>query len=346
MPNSVATATAMAGNAGSTASERIGHLDGWRGLSILCVLQGHFLSIPGLDFGGFGVLMFFCLSGRLMSHLLFEKRQSLALFYRRRLSRIFPAFALFVVAMFALAVHQGRAFSAMEFASTLFFTRTYFPAPGIWATGMPIGHLWSLNIEEHAYLLMSLLTLLWIARGREGLILIAAGCLCILTGFLYVKLGQRAPFWGSLGTEVSASYILIAAGYRLLCSHVRPFVPPVLPFAALALAAWISQASPVWWLGQALNPFLLAFAVNHLSEGVSWFRSLLSQWPLRQFGLWSFSIYLWQQPFYASKEALGMPTALVLAMAAGLLSFYGVERPAREWLNLRWYPARRAAVLA
>jgi peptidoglycan/LPS O-acetylase OafA/YrhL len=338
MPNTTATET--------TGQERIDYLDGWRGVSILCVLQGHFLSIPGFDLGGFGVLMFFCLSGRLMSHLLFEKRQSLALFYRRRLSRIFPAFALFVIAMFAMAAHTGRAFYWVELGSTLLFTRTYFPAPGIWATGMPSGHLWSLNIEEHAYLVMSLLTLLWIARGREGFILLGAGCLCILTGFLYVKLGQRAPFWGSLGTEVSASYILIAAGYRLVCSRVRPHVPPWLPLAALLLAVWISQASPVWWLGQALNPFLLAFAVNHLSEGFSWVRAGLSRLPLRQFGIWSFSIYLWQQPFYASKDTLGMPVALVLAVAAGLLSFYGIERPAREWLNLRWHPARRGVALA
>ena len=147
--------TAYVDHAGN---ERLDYLDGWRGLSILCVLQGHFLSIPGLDLGGFGVLMFFCLSGRLMSHLLFEKRQSLGLFYRRRLSRIFPAFGLFVIAMFAMAARDGRVFSLAEFSSTLLFTRTYFPAPGIWATGMPIGHLWSLNIEEHAYLLMSLLT--------------------------------------------------------------------------------------------------------------------------------------------------------------------------------------------
>jgi peptidoglycan/LPS O-acetylase OafA/YrhL len=325
-------------------NERLDYLDGWRGLSILCVLQGHFLTVPGIDLGGFGVLMFFCLSGRLMSHLLFEKHQSLGLFYRRRLSRIFPAFALFVIGMFAMAASDGRAFSWAEFTSTLLFTRTYFPASGIWATGMPIGHLWSLNIEEHAYLLMSLLTLLWVARGREGVILIAAGILCIFTGFLYVKLGQRAPFWGSLGTEVSASYILIAAGYRLVCSRVRPHVPPWLPLVALLMAVSISQASPVWWLGQALNPFLLAFAVNHLSEGFSWFRSVLSRLPLRQFGIWSFSIYLWQQPFYASKDILGMPAALTLAIGAGLVSFYVVERPAREWLNLKWYPARRAGV--
>ena len=344
MPTTDTTRTS--GYAEHASHERIDCLDGWRGLSILCVLQGHFLSIPGFDLGGFGVLMFFCLSGRLMSLLLFEKRQSLGLFYRRRLSRIFPAFALFVIIMFAMGTNDGRVFSWAELISTLLFTRTYFPAPGIWATGMPIGHLWSLNIEEHAYLLMSVLTLLGVARGREGVILIVAGALCILTGFLYVKLGQRAPFWGSLGTEVSASYILMAAGYRLVCSRARPHVPPWLPLFALLLAASISQASPVWWLGQALNPFLLAFAVNHLSEGFSWFRSMLSWLPLRQFGVWSFSFYLWQQPFYASKDVLGTPAALILALGTGLLSFYLVERPAREWLNLKWQPARRSVALA
>ena len=315
------------------ADERIDYLDGWRGLSIFFVLQGHFLSIPWIDLGGFGVVMFFCLSGRLMAHLLFERRQPLGQFYRRRISRVFPAFAVFVVAMFLLAAFRGRSFSGMEFASTILFLRTYFPAPGIWGTGMPIGHLWSLNVEEHAYLLMSLLVLLRVFR--EGWVMLGAAALCVVIGFAYIKFG--GPFWGQLGTEVAASFIFASAGYRLVCSRVRRLLPSWVPVACLVLAAAISQASPVWWLSQAVNPFLMAVAVNHLSEAPGWLRAGLSVAMLRQVGLWSFSLYLWQQPFYAARHAgTAWPLALAGATCAGLASFYLIERPFRTWLNTHW----------
>ncbi len=320
----------------ATGRAHIGYLDGWRGLSIICVLQGHFISVPWLDLGGFGVLMFYCLSGRLMSYLLFENRQPLSQFYRRRFSRIYPAFLIFVLSMFVLAAHKDHNFSWIELASTLAFTRTYFPAPGIWGTGMPIGHLWSLNVEEHSYLLMSLLTLVMSSRFREGVFLILTGCLCILIGFIYIKLGKLAPFWGSLGSEVAASHILIAAGYRLICDRLRNFVPPWAPLTSLLVSIALTQYSPLWWLPQLLSPFLLAFAVNHLSEATPLLRSILSWRPLRYFGIWSFSIYLWQQPFYANKNMASSSLLLILTMMAALLSFYLIERPTREWLNRNW----------
>ena len=50
-------------------------------------------------------------------------------------------------------------------------------------------------------------------------------------------------------------------------------------------------------------------------------------------GVWSYSLYLWQQPFAKMDQA----PALRLAGAAivGLISFYVVEDPARRWLNAR-----------
>lgn len=315
---------------------RTDYLDGWRGISIACVLQGHFIQLP-FDLGAFGVNMFFCLSGMLMGNLLFIQRQPLPSFYRRRISRIFPAFVVFVVAMFALSDFWGRTFQWTEFWATLFFVRTYFPYPGIWKTGMPLGHIWSLNVEEHSYMFMSFLGLVPIFRQREWCVLMLCGTACIVTGFLYVRLGAIAPFWGGLGTEVAASYLLISSGYSLICNKVRKYIPPWLPLLTLVAAIVISQRSP-WWLQPMASPFLLAFSVNHLSETAEWFRSALSKKLLCKIGLWSFSIYLWQQPFYSIKSTLpgGPLVALASAFGVALLSFYMVEKPSRTWLNKNW----------
>ena len=70
---------------------------------------------------------------------------------------------------------------------------------------------------------------------------------------------------------------------------------PLVSFAA-AIACYTKIAP--WWASMVLSPFLLAFAVNHLSETPPFFRTLLAFPPLRLLGIWSYSIYLWQQPFY------------------------------------------------
>lgn len=287
--------------------------------------------------GNFGVCMFFSLSGMLMSRLLFIERQALSLFYRRRISRVFPTFIVFVLSMFALVDVWKSAFTWSEWLSTLFFLRTYFPYPGIWKSDVPIGHLWSLNVEEHSYMLMSLVTLLPLLRKREGHFLLACGSACIVIGFIYVRLGSNAPSWGALGTEVAASFLLFSAGYRLVCDHVRKYVPPWSPILALFIAAFLSQGGP-WWMRPMASPFLLAFAVNHLPEAYHWFKTGLSSRALRQAGLCSFSIYLWQQPFYSTMATFpgGPYSALGCALLVSLFSYYLIEQPSRTWLNKNW----------
>ncbi len=57
-------------------------------------------------------------------------------------------------------------------------------------------------------------------------------------------------------------------------------------------------------------------------------------------GLWSFSIYLWQQPFFLAVDHHNLPTpwALLMALGAGLIAFYGLEQPVRRTLNRVWAP--------
>ncbi len=324
---------------GATATERLAFLDGWRGLAIALVLEGHFIKVLPLEAGRLGVDIFFVLSGYLMSGLLFIKLQPLKVFYKRRLSRILPAFAVFVVGAYLIAYVRDIQFTFSEVIATLFFLRTYLPPdPGIWGTAIPIGHIWSLNVEEHAYLLLSFFVLHPALRARAGLVLIAVGFLCVLVGFIYVKLGTAAPRWGEIGTEVAAAHLLLAAGYRTLRATRRWSLPHWLPIAALMIAALTYHHQAPWWCSKLLSPLLLAVAVNHLPESAEWIKRGLAWRPLALLGTWSFSIYLWQQPVWQSAGVIpgGAAVALVLALVISLLSFYLVEQPARSWLNARW----------
>jgi peptidoglycan/LPS O-acetylase OafA/YrhL len=323
----------------SGAPPRHAYLDGWRGLAILLVLENHFFQVLPLDAGRLGVDVFFCLSGLLMSGILFLHRQPLRLFYRRRLSRILPAFLVFVLGAYAVAWFRGIGFTWQEVLATVTFLRTYLPAePGIWETAVPIAHLWSLNIEEHCYLVMSLLVCLPWLRGREGLAMLSMGFGCILVGLAYVRMGDGAPHWGELGTEVAAAHLFISAGYRLLRDRVANRVPPWLPVLTLALAVACYSSALPWWARSVVSPFLLAFSVNHLAGASRWFLQALESRLLGTLGVWSFSIYLWQQPFYQQKAGFwgGAVTALACSLLVAWLSYRFVEQPCRDWLNRRW----------
>src|SRR5690606_14066044 len=121
-----------------------------------------------MDFGRLGVDLFFVLSGLLMSRILYERRVPLKTFYWRRASRILPVFFLFIASMFTLAQVRELDWPTIEVIASLAFLRTYFPDVSIWQSAVPIGHLWSLNVEEHAYIILALIAAIPFARERAG----------------------------------------------------------------------------------------------------------------------------------------------------------------------------------
>ena len=157
--------------------------DGWRGLAILFVLVGHFSHSQWIWEERMGVDVFFVLSGMLMSNILFHKKISLKDFYIRRFSRVMPALCLCLFCAYSLAFMASLDFKIIELFSSLFFLRAYYPIePSITVTTVPVSHLWSLNVEEHAYLIMSLLVLIAKSRRRVMFVLfsIYAASVCLL----------------------------------------------------------------------------------------------------------------------------------------------------------------------
>jgi len=76
-----------------------------------------------------------------------------------------------------------------------------------------------------------------------------------------------------------------------------------------------------------------------------WIGRLLNWAPLVWLGGFSYSLYLWQEPFlnqYAKSSVNTFPLNLVLAVACALASFYLVEKPFLAWRDRR-VKAKRAA---
>lgn len=155
-------------------------LDGLRALSFLIVFIAHVgmpmpLAIPG----GFGVTVFFFLSGFLITTLLRLEHEatggvSIRNFYIRRALRILPPFYLVLAATAALTIVgllPGRLQAAPIAAQSLHFVNYWFIFHG--SEGTPAGTVpyWSLAVEEHFYLVFPLLYLLlnrWLSRTTQA----------------------------------------------------------------------------------------------------------------------------------------------------------------------------------
>jgi peptidoglycan/LPS O-acetylase OafA/YrhL len=335
-------------------SKHLSHLDGWRGVAILTVLASHF--IPTFDqFGNMGVAIFFVLSGYLMSDLLFIKKVPLPYFFIRRASRIFPAFVFFFIAMIFYAnwiqtVKYSP--SLIEILSTLTFLGTYIPDNvNIWANTWPIGHMWSLNVEEHSYLWLALGVV--ITRGARfkshvTIFLLLSVAATILFLIIYRAWPPSGASKWELRTECAAIGLLAAAAYRIFLHfdffQLKIKVPKWAPLLAICIAIIaFSKFSPVF-IKQIIGPLMLAFAVNHIEYTFNWFRSMLSNSVLAWFGTCSFSLYLWQQPFYLAStynHEMSRVSALLLALIFGTISYYLLENPSRLFLNKKLAPFKK-----
>ena len=332
-------------------AKSIPYLDGWRGVAILLVLYSHFFVGAG---GDLGVTLFFVLSGFLVSDLLFQRQSGIATFFWRRATRILPTFWLYLAVMgwyTATLQPVPYAVPADEMAATLTFLRTYLPSDrSIWSDQWPIGHLWSLNVEEHAYLALGLVAVVLRATGARLLLravmLASVGVMCLVIAHYSRTPPAGASPW-ILRTECAALGLMASAwihasrplATRPLLRNGHWAITPV----ALGAGLLCYLPGAPYLAAPGLAPLLLAVAVNYLDSAPALFLRALCFTPLRWFGLCSYSLYMWQQPFYKLLAVHDLPrgAALVLALAVGTGAYYLFENPVRRYLNQAWWLRRR-----
>jgi peptidoglycan/LPS O-acetylase OafA/YrhL len=322
--------------------QHLNHLDGWRGLAILLVLLGHFWGDYHIWSGisASGVDLFFVLSGRLMAEILFVRRAPLPTFFLRRFSRVYPALAAFVlvttIAFHGTQFSQGVVAAAVALTMTLNYAMIYAHPIGL------MDHLWSLCVEEHGYIILAAIA--FCARRRTlsvAVVIAALGLAALLNGVIRTDLLRYDTLLTRWRTDVSIAGIFIAGALWLYLrtASVPLWVSPV----AFALAV-VFRLQPMSIFSLGFSTIALAVTVVTLDASPATVRRALSLRGLRQVGLWSYSLYLWQQPFYKLHRFGDWSAPYALAWAAGcaLLSFYLVEGPARRWLNTWFARARHA----
>ena len=307
-------------------------LDGWRGIAILVVLLGHLLDIPGKP-ARFGVELFFVLSGRLMAEILFVNQQPLGYFLKRRVARVWPALYAFVFIMAVVFWPPGPNHVGKEqIIGALTYTFNYVRIMG--GPVLPLDHIWSLCVEEWAYVCLALLALVtrrWNVRAASVILAIAA--FCAINGIMQTLMGgtYRDVYWR---TDVRIASIFVACGFYLVLRNRS--VPHYLPILAGLIGVMFH--SPLFddMVKYTVGTFFLGISVATIDQAPRLAMKVLSSRPLTIAGLWSYSIYLWQQPFTKLMPGWPWPVKLALLMAAALASFYLVEQPARRYLKRVW----------
>jgi peptidoglycan/LPS O-acetylase OafA/YrhL len=243
--------------------------------------------------GDIGVQIFFVISGFLITTLLINEEKandqvSIGAFYVRRIFRILPAFAAFLVAVFLL-----RAAGLIQLAnesferSALFVCNFSVPKCSWW-----LAHTWSLGVEEQFYLAWPLL---FVVLKTARVAALVAFLLMFIVGSLYfTPLANFEPI--AIGALVAASpnvrksVARLATNWSVGVAFGVLLLKPLLPGRLIAL---FPESLVV--MGASIVPLLTAIVFFGTVARKGPLVPLADNQLVQKLGLISYSVYLWQQ---------------------------------------------------
>lgn len=362
------------GGAKAIVRSRAVELDFLRGVAIIAVMGYHFRSVdpgsavvsiaqyPFTHFGREGVNLFFTLSGFLVGGLLLKQYAEhgeidARRFIVRRMFKIWPAYYVLIAFHALVRRHPLDSFLVQN----LTHLQNYL--------GTSISQTWSLAVEEHFYLFLPAVLLLF-ARWRLGMrtILATLGLVCLTVlalrsiavahGRLDAAFAYTQYRIDSLlaGVMLAAVYWMAPDIYRRLARRTWLLVVLV-----VGLVAWLGFGTPHDALDESIGytiqsigfVALIVLLLEHAGtiRDARWFRAIA--W----IGVYSYGIYLWHSIALAPGDMLiakatsaGMPRLIVwggalvlqatIAIGVGYVTTRAIEFP---FLRLRnaLFPAAR-----
>ena len=272
--------------------------------------------------GKLGVFIFFAISGYIVTKMLSAEMQrdgriNLPNFYLRRALRILPPLIIYVV--FCWITFDNTASGIMSGARALLFTCNLNVKLG--DCGWTFGHTWSLAFEEQYYLLLPFAFVG--IRSLRTLVLFLVAVLLAVLPFLF-----PLPWIGRIGFLQIYLLLGLGASYAIFEPRVARHLSKLHPSAsltALALACGWMFLDPgrVQALTGLLVAPLIVFAVFGLPLQSRLATRFLSSFPMRTVGLYSYTLYLWQQ--LALSPADWNTGALPLALLAAAFIWSAVS---------------------
>ena len=301
-------------------------LDGLRALAVFAVIAYH-INMPWASGGLLGVGLFFVLSGYLITNILlmqWEQSGTIDLkdFWQRRARRLLPALFLMLafVSVWALLFASDRFISLKGemLAATFYYSNWYLIFNHVsyfeqFGPASPLGHLWSLAVEEQFYILWPLILILmlrcfskrkWVIAGTAAVIFASV----LAMALLYAPGDDPSRVY--YGTDTRAFSLLIGALLAIVWRGLK--LPDSLHgkqklaldgtgiislFIVLYMIARASQYQDFLYpKGLLLYSVVTACLVAVLAHPASCLGRVFAARPLRWLGERSYGIYLWHYP--------------------------------------------------
>ncbi len=348
----------------------LGHqksLEGLRGLAWSLVFIGHAELIPSLDVASVAMFLFFTLSGFLITQLIIGEYHTtgtvtLRQFFRRRAFRLLPALVVFLGIWFLVVVlfrgslwlttvpgvplGPGQYLGYHVALEGVGYALVYFTN---WAiilhlfTGyVPIGHLWSLSVEEQFYIIWTPLLVVLLPFGKKAIFF-------VMSLFCIASVVETAVFlsnkvWSNriyMGTDTRAGSLFLGAiigslwAYKNLNFKNRFFLKaiPLFSIASLLLVSFFFAQSftiyqqIAWPLASIASGLLILDLVKRKDSLLA---KYMSNPILTYLGRRSYALYLWHYVWLTWFRHLGSWSvigALFMSIVSAEISWRIVEQP-------------------
>ena len=354
----------------TTPARRLTHipaLDGLRGVAWATVFATHAGLTEGVAGGQTVMFVFFGLSGFLITALIVNEhdtrgRVALGRFFARRAARLAPALVAFLVIWLGVVAIFGQdhwigsvpgsspgsaeslTVALQGVGAGLIYLTNWLGIFHVFTGYVPLGHLWSLAVEEQIYLFWApLLVVLLLWRRRAALI----GALVLSAASLVeVFLMVHAHHGGGgdrlyMGTDTRAAAFLVGGALAMLWARgglsrwevghrSRLLMVSALVLIGASLL-WLHDGTDplgysVGWVAATIGGPLLVVALVMGRHG--WVGHLLSGPQLTYLGRRSYALYLWHYVWLTWLRSLGwsgVGLALLLSLVSAELSWRLVE---------------------
>jgi peptidoglycan/LPS O-acetylase OafA/YrhL len=327
---------------------RLPSLDGLRAIFLCLVVSVHLRTFSqnvdieyAIGFGG--VFVFFVMSGFIITKLLLEERERtgaicLRSFYGRRCFRIFPGLLGYLCGIALLASLGLTNCSPRALFWGLTFLGNYRPS-----SFSSLGHLWSLCVEEQFYLLWPFVFSRVSLKNASRILLAVIGAAPIIR----VALLAHGADWNTLHHHSESVADSIAMGCLLAMVQPRlhanrgyqwfskSYLCLLVPLVAL-IATW--ERSPLLYQGFEKTILFLSIAVGidiSIQRSESIWGRVLNNVVLVRLGMWSYSLYLWQEVFTlqppGTQPYAWFPMNVALTLLVGIASYYLIEKTSLQW---------------
>lgn len=343
-------------------------LDGLRALAVFAVIAYH-LNLNWAPGGLLGVNLFFVLSGYLITNILvaqWEQSGSIDLkdFWLRRARRLLPGLFMMMAGVLLwvklisperLAALKPEVLAAATYSSNWYLILHHVSYFERFGPPSPLGHLWSLAVEEQFYLVWPLLLSLglrylpqkkWVIGGTVVIAAASAAAMALI----YIPGNDPSRVY--YGTDTRA-FALLAGAVLAMVKPSRNLNAELSGNNRLALdaAGSVGLIIALWMVGNTsqyqtslyqgmllLYSVAAACLVAVLAHPASRLGRLFGWRPLRWLGECSYGIYLWHYPvilltspavntegFNLSRTMWQISASIILAA----ISRYLIEEPIR-----------------